>query len=147
MVSVVDVRRRCRYYARRFGYSLLLFDRIPTYIFEYFRSNDPLNTFTPSFTQIELITTFMIINNISADLMTSFYSSGDQELDIVLHLHTFFITMWRLYRESTEDSLLGRFGTFFAYHLESRTLRRIDMSLVIFNRGQRQFFSHFIVKK
>lgn len=138
MVNAVEVRRRCRIYAQRFGYDLRLFNRIPIYIFEYFRSDDPLSTNTPSFCQIELMSVFMIINNISSDLMMAFYAAGDQGLDVILRLHTFFFTMWRVYETSDPDDLLGLFGTFFAYHLESRTLRRIDMSIVSYNSGQRQ---------
>lgn len=138
MVSVIDVRNRCRIVARRFGYSLRLFDRIPTYIFQYFRSEDPLATNSPSFSQIDIVIIFMIINNISANLTMAFYASGDQEMDTVFRLQDLFTTMLRLYETTNQEDLYEIFGTYFAYHLETRTLRRIDMVVVDFNRGSRQ---------
>lgn len=138
MVSVIEVRRRCRTYARQFGYALHLFDRIPMYIFHYFRSTDPFNQVSTSFDQFDIITICMIINRINANLMTSFYAAGDQTFDILLRLNDFFNTMWRLYDAASHADLYGIFGTFFVYHLESRSLHRIDMTVVNHYRGRRQ---------
>lgn len=51
--------------------------------------------------------------------------------------------MWQLYNQARPEDLIGIFGSFFAYHLETRTLRRIDMTIVNHNHGQRQS-THFV---
>lgn len=81
--SIFEIRQRCRDYARQFNYSDSLFNRIPTYIFQYFCSNNPLEVVPGPFDQMDIMNIFMIINGISADLMMAFYAAADPELDDV----------------------------------------------------------------
>lgn len=138
MVQTVEVRRRCRVYAERFNYPLNLFDRFPMYVFRYFHASDVIhpNASSSSLTQLNIITVFMIINHVSADLMMAFYSAGDQDLDTVLRLQSYFTAMWGFYRSEPEQELFSIFGTFFAFHCETRTLRRVDMSLVNYRSSE-----------
>lgn len=145
MVSFVIVRDRCRRYAVQFGFPLYLFERIPSYIFYYFKSADPfgLNYAQSNITQLDIMIVFILINNISSNLIMAFYAAGDQNVETVFGLHTHFDIMWRLYRATdvnNANELFRYFGTFFAYHLESRTLRRIDMSIVTYNSNNRGHF-------
>lgn len=141
--SIFEIRRRCRQYAIRFNYPDILFNTIPTYIFQYFCLINPLEVVPGPFDPMDIMNIFMIINNISADLMMAFYAAGDQELDNVLRIHDYLLRMWQLYNQARPEDLFGLFGTFFAYHMETRTLRRIDMTIVNHNRGQRQP-THFV---
>lgn len=137
MIRLPEVRRRCRYYAQRFDYPLHLFDRFPMHLFRYFRFTDALSQISPSsFSQLNIATVFMIINNISADLMMTFYSCGGQDVDTLLRLQTYFQTMWRFYQSEPSNELLSIFGTYFAFHCETRTLRRIDMSVVSYRSSE-----------
>lgn len=78
----------------------------------------------------------MIINNIPADLMMTFYSCGGQDVDTLFRLQPFFHTMWRLYQTEPQNELFSIFGTYFAFHCETRTLRRVDMSIVEYRSSQ-----------
>lgn len=139
MVQVTEVRRRCRIEARRFGFSERLFDRIPIYIFRYFMSDDPMISTQP-FTQMDIMTVFMLINEIDAGLMMAFYNVGGQQVEMLFELHRIFSAMWRLYRSNQPDDLLSVFGNFYSFHLESRTLRRVDMSIVTYAQQDRESF-------
>lgn len=138
MVQTVEVKRRCRIYAQRFNYPLNLFDRFPMYVFRYFQSSDVIhpNSSSTSFTQLNIITVFMIINHASADLMMAFYSAGEQDVDTVFRLQSYFLAMWEFYRNEPESELFSIFGTYFAFHCESRTLRRVDMSIVNYRSNE-----------
>lgn len=90
MPSLHEIRNRCRTYARKFNYPEVLFNRIPTYIFQYFGSNDPLDRVPGSLDQMDIMNIFMIINGISADIMMAFYAAADQPLETVLRIHEYF---------------------------------------------------------
>lgn len=144
MLSVIEVRNRCRREAARFHYSLILFDRFPMWIFRYFQASDPLCVDNiPNFKKLHILFVYMIINKIDAGLMMAFYNAADQDMDTIFRLHKLFSTMWKLYNEAESIDYIPIFGTYFTFHCESRTLRRIDMSVVNYNRGQRNA-EHFI---
>lgn len=140
MLHIAEVRRRCRIEARRFNFPEQLFSRIPTYFFRYFKSIDPLLDNSEHFCQWHIMTVFMLINNIDAGLMMAFYNAGEQDIDTLFKIHSIFATMWRLYRRTDAVDLVSVFGPYFSYHLESRTLRRIDMSVVTTGRDNREPF-------
>lgn len=140
MVHVAEVRRRCQIVARRFRYPEYLFNRIPMYIFRYFKSADPLLGNSAYFTQLNVITIFMIINGIDAGLMMAFYNEGEQSIDTIFELHRIFVAMWRLYRTTEPFDHFSVFGQYFSYHLETRSLRRIDMSIVNYDRSNHEPF-------
>lgn len=131
MIPVTKVRERCKEMALRFGYPLYLFNRIPIFIFHYFKSNNPLDHYQGSFSQLDYIIIFMLINSITADLMIAFYAAGDQIVDDIFKLHAIFINAWKLHKAASNDELLSTFDDdIFAYHLQSRSLRKIDHSIV-----------------
>lgn len=142
-LSLYEIRQRCRRYARQFSYSEVLFNRIPAYIFQYLCSPNPLEVVRASFDQMDIINIFMLINGISADLMMAFYAAANQNLENVLMIHEYLLRMWQMYRQATPENLCGIFGTFFSYHLETRTLRRVDMSIVYRHRNLSQE-PHFV---
>lgn len=140
MVHVAEVRRRCQIEARRFHFSEQLFNRIPMYFFRYFKSINPLLDNSEHFSQIHIITVFMIINNIEAILMMAFYNAGEQDFETQMKLHSIFATMWRLYRTTNAVDRISVFGRYFSFHLQTRTLRRIDMSVVTTGRDNHEPF-------
>lgn len=96
------------------------------------------NTNSPAFTQLEIITIFMILNGTSPGLMTAFYNAGNiVNVETLLNLHQFFIAMWDLYCLTDQWNLLAVFGSYFTFDCASRTLQRIDGSLVQRNRPPR----------
>lgn len=131
MPSNYSVRRQCRAEAVRLGFPLRLFGRIPIYYFDYFRSTDPLSTVNvPTMTQVEIITIFMLINDIDVGVMLAFFNAGGCTLDTLLYLDSYLHKMYHLYRNASQVDLLATFGDFFVYHLDTRTTRRVDMTLV-----------------
>lgn len=129
MVQTYQVREQCRAEAVRFGYPMVLFNRIPMHYFDYFRSEEPFAAVNvPIMTQMEIVTVFMLINNIDPAMLVEFYCAGGHDLNMLLRLMSFFNCMWRVYRATPESNLLGRFGRFYALHLETRQLRYVDMS-------------------
>lgn len=136
MPNIHEIRERCRY-ARQFHYPEYLFNRMPTYVFQYFGSPNPLDSIPGLFDQMDIMNIFMLINGISAELMMAFYAAGEQEVDTVIRIHEYFLRMYSLYNESSVNDLIANFGSYFSYHLETRSLRRIDMSVVNYNRHQR----------
>lgn len=122
MEHLSKVRDRCRAIAHRYRYDEILFDRIPTFYFNYFRATDPLAV-------VHLVAVFMLINDISANLMMAFYSAGGHDPDMLDRLHQIFIRQWAAYRQRRgTPELFERFGHYYAYHMETKTLRYIDMS-------------------
>lgn len=140
MLHVAEVRQRCRIEARRFGFSETLFNRIPIYFFRYFMSTDPLLSNPQGFTQYNIMTVFMVINRIDAGLLMAFYNAAEQNIDTLFEIHAIYSTLWRLYERTNADDLLDIFGNFYAYHLETRTLRRIDMSIVNYHQTNHEQF-------
>lgn len=128
MVNVIEVRNQSRKEALKFAYSITLFDRFPLWVFEYFKSIDPFSSHSSSFTQMEIITIFMFINNINVELMKAFYAAGGQDVDTLFRLENFFIQMWKIYRKTEDNKLIDMFGDFFTFHCETKTLRRVDLS-------------------
>lgn len=141
--SLREVRERCRVYAHQYGFPILLFNRIPMYFFQYFGSPDPLTVVSGPFDQMDIINIFMIINGISANLMTAMYAGADQQLETVLRIHEYLLRMWSLYDSQPAHELVSNFGDYFVFHLETRTLRRIDMSIVDHNH-QRTRLTNFV---
>lgn len=44
--------------------------------------------------------------------------------------------MWRFYQSEPLNELISIFGTYFAFHCETRTLRRVDMSIVQYRSSE-----------
>lgn len=145
-LSVHTIRENCRRYARQFSYPDYLFNRIPTYIFAFFSSPNPLGIIRETYDQMDIINVFMLINGISADLMMAFYAAAHQDLETVLMVHEYLLRMWQLHSHAQEDELIGIFGTIFSYHLETRTLRRIDMTQVSYVRTESSNTKSFCAK-
>lgn len=127
-----EVRDRCRLESIRFGFSKNNFNRIPIHYFDYFRATDPFSSVNvPIMNQMEIITVFMIINQIDNGLMMAFYNAGGQNMNMLFRLANFFHRMWQIYHETSSQELFARFGMYYAYHLNSRTLRYINMTQYI----------------
>lgn len=107
MPNIHEIRERCRIYARQFHYPEYLFDRMPTYVFQYFGSPNPLDTIPGSFDQMDTLNIFMIINGISADLMMAFYAAAEQEIETVIRIYEYFLRMYSLYNESSSIDLIA----------------------------------------
>lgn len=128
--NLKDVREKCCRQAMKFKYSIELFNRIPMWFFRYLTAEDPLCENEKKCTKLEVISIFALINEIDAGLMMAFYIEGGQSINDCLRLHSFFCTMKKLY-DKTENYLRTSFlGNSFTYHCESKSLRRVDMSLV-----------------
>lgn len=143
IANLALIRHGCRRYARQFNYPSQLFDRIPIYVFHYFASPSPMDFVQGSFDPMDIMNVFMIINQISADLMAAFYAAGGQDFQTVLRIHDYLLRMWDLYRNTEPIDLHVVFGTNFSYHLASRSLRRMDMSLVTHRSGH-DARTHFV---
>lgn len=72
--------------------------------------------------------------------MIAFYNAGEQSIDTIFELHRIFSAMWRLYRTTERVDHLSVFGPYFSYHLETRSLRQIDMSIVNYVQINREPF-------
>lgn len=140
--DVSTVRNNCKLQAKQFGFDENLFNRIPMWVFRSVAADDPLCRECHNTTKLELICLFVLINDISPDLMMSFYIKGGQSVDDAFRLHKYLTTMKKLHRESEEIDLIGLFGDKFTFHLATRTLRRIDMSIIQWSSesGRREAF-------
>lgn len=63
--------------------------------------------------------------------MLAFYLEAGQSVNDAMDAHKFLHLMKKLYDENTNENLIGLFGDYFTLHLETRTLRRIDMTTVV----------------
>lgn len=136
VVNLREIRNNCRLKAEAYNFSTQLFDRIPMYIFSYFSCN-PFDAFLGhGISHIDLITTFVLINEISEELIVSFYKCGGQQPEVLRKLNTYFNNILTLYNSTPEDGLLAVFGTYFTYHLKSRSLRRINKEVVRYGRRE-----------
>lgn len=145
MLNTYEVRDRCRNESIRFGFSIRMFNRIPIHYFDYFRATDPFASVNvPTMTQMEIITVFMIINGIDVGLMMAFYNAGEQDMDMLFRLANFLQRMYRIYHETPSQELFARFGMYYAYHLNSRTLRYIDMTRYESNNGFHRQRNRFV---
>lgn len=128
--NLKEVREKCSRQAIKFKYSLELFNRIPMWFFRSLTAEDPLCKNELNSTKLEMMLIFALINEIEASLMMAFYLEGGQSVDDCFRLHAFFINMKKLY-DKTENYLRTSFlGNLFTFHCQSKTLRRVDMSLV-----------------
>lgn len=123
------VRNACKLQAEKFHFDAVLFNRIPMWEFRCVAADDPLCKESRT-DKLEIMSVFMLINKISADLMMAFYIEGGQSIDDAMKLHKFFNTMHNMYNESEEIDLIGLFGDWFTLHCETKTLRRIDLTAV-----------------
>lgn len=127
MITTHEARRRCQVEAVRLGFPLSLFGRIPIHYFDYFRHPAPFDSVNiPVITQMEIMTVFMVINELDVGTIMAFYNAGGADLETVMRLSTFLHTMWKEYHRTPKDDLLSRFGRIYAYHLSTRTTRYID---------------------
>lgn len=131
--NIPEVRRRCKIQCQKLKFQLRLFDRIPIWVFRYFAASDPCCENTQKCTKLDIMCVFMIINDMKK---TAFYKEGGQSYDNCLRLLKFFTTMKKLSAKTAMNSLWTVFGNTFAYHLESRSLRQVDMTFV--NNGARR---------
>lgn len=139
LVSNYDARQKCKVEAIRLGFSIRLFGRIPIHYFDYFRAENPFDSVNvPIMTHLEIITVFMIINDLDIGLLMAFYNASGAELDTVLRMSTFLHRMWNVYRQTEHRELMGRFGNVYAFHLGSRTLRYIDGTVCVYADSQRR---------
>lgn len=128
--TIRQIRQNCEKIAVKFNFPIEIFKRIPMWFFGYLRSEDPLYIYSNKFNQINMMTIFMLINEIPPELMMAFYNEGHQNVDIVFRLHEIFIKMRQKYDTIPIDDRIEYFGTNFTFHCATRTLRRIDMSQV-----------------
>lgn len=128
--QIDTVRMNCRKQAEKFRYSSELFFRIPTWFFRNLAADDPLCQNSNETLKIEIMSLFMLINSISPEMMLAFYIEAGQSIELSLKVHKFLKTMRDIYDKNEEDDYIGLFGTWFTFHCETRTLRRIDMSIV-----------------
>lgn len=140
LLHLSEIRNKCKRECAQFKYPLYLFNRIPMYIFAYFAIDNPLDDAPEKLQQYNIIVTFMLINNITADFMLALYNCGNQPINVLLKLHEIFIKCWQIYRLFINDDLFELFGDNFAIHLETRTLRRIDMSIANYSSRQKEYF-------
>lgn len=124
-----SLRQRCRLHAEKFKYPLVMFDRIPMWFFRYLAAEDPLCQNVKA-TKLEIMTIFMIINEIEVNLMMAFYIEGGQCIDDCMQLLIFFGIMKKLNDRTENYMKTSMLGHSFTYHCQSKSLRRIDMSLV-----------------
>lgn len=80
----------------------------------------------------------MLLNKIGPDLMMAFYSKGGQTVETLFGLHAFFIRMQNKYDSLEPDQYIENFGSNYTFHCASRTLRRLDMSVVESKNQQRK---------
>lgn len=127
MISTHEARRRCHLEAVRLGFPLSLFGRIPIHYFDYFRHPAPFDSVNiPVITQMEIMTVFMVINELDVGTLMAFYNASGADLDTVMRLSTFLNNMWKEYHRTPKKELITRFGRIYAYHLRTRTTRYID---------------------
>lgn len=131
--DVSQLRYRCKMQAFHFNFDLLKFNRIPIWVFRYFAADDPLCQESDTCLKIEIMTVFMLINKISPDLIMAFYLEGGQNVLDCLKLNHVFHNLKKLFEKTDENYLIPYFGSQFSFHIESKTLRRIDMSIVQFS--------------
>lgn len=125
-----DVRARCKIQAEKFGFNMVLFDRIPMFIFRYLTSSNAICENDEDIVPLKVMLVFTAINNIKPELIAAFYLEGGQSKEIVDKLLKFFQNMIKLYNETETHDLIGIFGSNFAFHLIDRKLKRIDNSIV-----------------
>lgn len=124
------LRENCRHQATRFNFSLEMFNRIPMWFFRYLAAQDPLCKKVHKSTKLEIMSIFMIINEINPVLMMAFFIEAGQSIDDCMQLHTFFCNM-KILHNITEDNLKTSYlGDSFTFHCKTKTLRRVDMTLV-----------------
>lgn len=129
MLTTRQTRERCRREAIRLRYPMWLFNRIPMHYFDYFRSADPFYSVNvPLMSQLEIITIFLLINNISLGVILAFFNAGGATIDTILRLATYFHHMRTIYDQTSLLDRIGLFGDYFVYHLGTRSTRRVDMS-------------------
>lgn len=87
------VRNKCKLQAKKFGFDENLFNRIPMWVFRSLAADDPLCKECHNTKKIEMICLFMLINDISPDLMMSFYIESGQSIDDTFNLHKYLNTM------------------------------------------------------
>lgn len=127
---ISDNRSKCKIQAARLKLEIRLFDRIPMWVFRYFAATDPLCRNDKKCERLEIMCVFMIINNISPALMVAFYMQSGQCVNDCMKLLSFFTNMKALYNKTAAHSLWTIFGNTYTIHLETRTMRQIDMTLV-----------------
>lgn len=130
--NVSAVRQQCRKQAEKFKFDLTLFDRMPMWVFRALCAQDPMCKNSLELTKIDIMGIFMLINNVSPELMMAMYIEGGQSIEDGMQLLAFFKTIKKLYDKTAKDDLLGLFGNAFTYHCQSRTLRQIDMTKIDF---------------
>lgn len=127
---VHEVRQKCKIQAKKFNYSEELLNRFPMWVFRYFAALDPMCREDNETKKIEIMTIFMLINKISPDLMMAFYIEGGQSVHDAMKIRDFFNKMKEIHDEHEKDDLIALFGSNFTFHCQTKTLRRIDMSIV-----------------
>lgn len=125
-----EVRLKCKTQALRHNMDIKLFNRIPMYMFRYVSAEDPLCKETFEIGKLEIMCTFMLINSLSPNLIAAFHTEGGQSVENVAEILSFYTKMKEIYEKTPNNERCALFGTKFAYHLESKTLRRIDMTIV-----------------
>lgn len=128
--NISELRQKCKPHARRFLYELRLFNRIPTYMFRIFASDDPLCQDTQDCVKVSIVTCFMIINKIEPGLIAAFYAEAGQSVENCDKLYKFFVNMRNLFRKTLPHQAVALFGSNFAFDLERRQMSQIDGTIV-----------------
>lgn len=75
--------------------------------------------------------------------MIAFYAAGDQVVDDIFKSHAIFINAWKLHKAATKNELMSVFDdNIFAYHLQSKSLRKIDHSIVAYESKSK--YNYFV---
>lgn len=139
------IRYKCKKEAIRMNYSLELFNRIPMYFFTYFSIDNVLDNVQLNQMYFDILVIFMLINKIDAALMTAFFSCGGQIADMCIRIYDVFFNAWNLFNTVPKTDHMWIFSDRFSYHLETKTLRRIDMSIVSTRRNNNNTSAEYFV--
>lgn len=143
MVMFAECRNACRKIACPKYMDENRFNRIPMHYFQYFTSDTDLlqRAAGGEFAQIDIVMVFMVINQLPFGLIASWYADGGKDVDTVMsliaHLHKVdkLVTNANLVAEYGLTVLLGYH---YAYHLDSKTLRYADGTVVINSNMRRK---------
>lgn len=145
MCDKIDiVRKECKIQAKQFKYNEELLNRFPMWVFRYFAAIDPMCQNTNEFMKVEIITIFMLLNKINADLMMAFYMKGGQSIEDSMKLRNFFTKMWHIHGKNGKEDLIAIFGNKCTFHCQSRSIRRIELSIVDNKRPDGRNNEHFV---
>lgn len=136
MVSFAECRSACRKISCPKYMDISRFNRIPMHYFQFFISDtDPLQrAVNGEFAQIDIVMVFMVINQLPFGLVASWYAAGGKDADTVMSLLSHLHKVDKLVNNAplvAEYGLTVLLGYHYAYHLDTKTLRYADNTIVI----------------